>query len=140
MKSFVDNVQRGQQQQPGLHKRGKVLKLSVPVRMLLIRWLIGYAHGQKRDHRGNQIQPGVQRLRQHTQAARADHQKRLQRHQQQRRAHAQQRRAFLLPAFFAKPNHHGVRLAYLNSWRLRWRARLLVIPVKLGFVNARDSL
>src|SRR6266404_6171100 len=55
--------------------------------------LIRNANRQKRDNRGDQIEPGVQRLRQHALATGAEYEKSLERNEHERRAHAQQRRA-----------------------------------------------
>src|SRR5260370_1242865 len=85
-KRFINDVESRQREQSGLDECGEVLKFPVPVGMPLIGRLVGHAHGEKSNDRGNQVQAGVQRLRKDAQASRADDEKCLQRNQQHRGA------------------------------------------------------
>src|SRR5260370_564889 len=95
-KRFINDVESRQREQSGLDECGEVLKFPVPVGMPLIGRLVGHAHGEKSNDRGNQVQAGVQRLRKDAQASRADDEKCLQRNQQHRGAHAQERGSAVL--------------------------------------------
>ncbi len=66
--------------------------------MSLIRRLVGDSNGKKCNDRREQVQAGVQRLGEDTQAARTENEKRFQGNQQSGRGNAQERR----PALFAR--------------------------------------
>ena len=63
VKRLVYDVESGQRQKPGLDECRKVFEFAVPVRMPLIRRLVGHAYGKKCDDRGKQVEAGMQRLR-----------------------------------------------------------------------------
>ena len=67
--------------------------------MALVGGLIGNADGEKGDHRGDQVEAGVQRFGQNAQAAGAKDEKRLERHEHDGGAHAEQRGALLFAHF-----------------------------------------
>jgi len=86
---FIDNVERSQDEQTGFDESGEIFKFAVAVRMTLIGGLVRNAHGKKRDHRGDQVEAGMQRFGEHAEAARAKHQKSFQAQKQQRRTDAE---------------------------------------------------
>ena len=57
LEGFENNVKRGDQQKRGFDEGGEIFKLAVAVWMTLIGGLIGNAHRQKCDDRGDQIEP-----------------------------------------------------------------------------------
>jgi len=57
---FINDVQRGQEQQPGFDERRKILKLPVAVRMFFVGRLIGNADRQECDDGSDQVEAGVQ--------------------------------------------------------------------------------
>ena len=100
IKGLIDDVKSRNDEQSGFQKCRKILKLSVSVRMPCISRLIGNANGQKRNHRGDQIKPGMQRFGKHAKAARPQNKKSLKAKQQRRGADAQQCSALLFLAGF----------------------------------------
>src|SRR5580700_7983160 len=62
VKRFVNDVERGKEQERGLNECGEIFKLAVAVGMPFIRWLIRDAHGKKGDDSREQVQAGVQGL------------------------------------------------------------------------------
>ena len=62
----------GKQQQRSLYKGGEIFYLAVSVLMLRVGGLVGNSNGEKREQRGDQIEPGVRRLRKNTETAGTD--------------------------------------------------------------------
>ena len=85
-KCFHDNVNRGGQQQTGLHKRGETFNLAVSVGVARIGGQVGNPHGKPGEYRRDQIQPGMQCFAQDSQAAGGERQKNFHANQQQRGA------------------------------------------------------
>ena len=85
---LVNDVERGQRQQPGLDERGEILILSMAIGMPLIGRLIRHANREKGNDGRNQVQTGVQRFGKHAEASGPHHQKSLQRNQKCGRAYA----------------------------------------------------
>ena len=92
LQRLQDDVQGGEQQQAGFDKRRKILDFAVAVGMIGIGRPVGNAHRQIGDDRGDQVQARMQRLGEHSQAARGHRQKNLQRHQHHGRADRGERR------------------------------------------------
>ena len=69
LKSFPDDVERGQQQQARLDERGKALHFPVAIEMLRIGGLVRDAHGKIRDDGGDEVEDRMQSLRKNSQAA-----------------------------------------------------------------------
>ena len=140
VKRFVNDVQGSQRQQARLHERGEVFKLPVSVGMGLVCRPIGNSNGKKSDNRGNQIQPGVQRLGQHAEAPRFDNQERFQRNQQGRRTHAQKRGPLLLPRFLDWRHyfHRGSRLPQIVRFSVPGKRRSAG-PLKVRLFRRRHG-
>ena len=101
LKRFPDDVERGEEQQTGLDKRGKAFHLVVAVRVLCVGGLFRDANRKVRDDRGDQVQNRVQRFGENAQAARHRRQENFQKHEQHRRADRSERRQafFTIRAF-----------------------------------------
>ncbi len=56
VKRFINDVERGEEQQTGLDECGKVFEFSVAVGMAFVGRFIRDAHGEKRDDCRNQVQ------------------------------------------------------------------------------------
>src|SRR5580704_5312318 len=69
VKCFVNDVERGEEQERGLNECGKIFELAVAVGMPLVGWLIRDAHGEESDDGGEQVQAGVQSFGENAQAS-----------------------------------------------------------------------
>ena len=96
LKRFPDNVERGQQQQACFNERRKALHFAVAVKVVGVGGLVRHAHGEERDDRGHQIENGMQRFGENSQAARGNGEKNLQGYQHHSRADRAQRSQLLL--------------------------------------------
>ncbi len=74
---FENDVEGGDEEKRGFNERRKIFEFAVAVGMALIGRLIGDADGEEGDHRGDQIESGMQRFGQNAQAAGAQDKKRL---------------------------------------------------------------
>ena len=82
-----DDPHAGHQQQPGFDKCGKIFYFAVAILMVGIGRLIGDAHRKQRDHRRYQIQTGMGRFREDSQAAGCYSHNKLERRDHHRRHH-----------------------------------------------------
>ena len=94
---FPDDVDGSEEQQAGLDECGEIFDFSVAVGVNLVGRLVGNADGEIGEDGGNQVEAGVQRFREHAQAAGGGGQKHLQRNQHQCREDRAQRSQFLFP-------------------------------------------
>ena len=114
VKRFINDVERGEEQQTGLDEGGKIFEFAVAVGMAFVGRFIRDAHGEKGNDGRDQVQTRVQRFGEDAQAARAENEKSLQRNEQYRGADAQQRRPPLFTRFLVLPNAIDVQLDYLK--------------------------
>jgi len=59
VEAFVNDEYRGDEEQRGFHEGGKILKFAVAVGMAFVGGLVGHAHGEESDYRGQQIETGM---------------------------------------------------------------------------------
>src|SRR5579863_5803886 len=102
LKYLPDDVERGEKQEARFDERGKALDLAVAVEMLGVRGLVGSHHGKRRDHRSNEVQSGVQGLRENSQAPGKNGQENLQRQQDNSRTDGRKSRETLFLCGFVE--------------------------------------
>ena len=108
VKRFVNNVQRGEEQERRLDECGEILELAMAIRMAFVGRFIRDAHREECDDRSKQVQARVQSFGEDAQASRADDEKSLQGNQQHGRADAQQCRSALFVCFLVLVSlYHG---------------------------------
>ena len=94
-KRLHDDVHRSREKQSRFDERGEIFKFSVAVGVPGIRGLVGHPHRKPRQDGRDQVQPRMQRLGKHAQAARGGGQKHLEAHEDNRGADGPKRRHLL---------------------------------------------
>ena len=69
---FPDDVDRGEKQQGGFDEGGEAFHFSVAVEMVCVGRLVCDANGEEGDHGGDEVENGMQRFGQNSEAA-GDH-------------------------------------------------------------------
>ena len=116
IESFVNDVNGGEDEQTRFNECRKIFELAVAVGVALVGWLIGDAHGEKRDDCSDQVEAGVQSFGKDAEAVCANDQEGFQTKEKRGGADAQQGGTllFLDGGLKASGKDHGVRLQHVG--------------------------
>src|SRR5258708_34915998 len=72
VEGFVDDVDSGEDKEPGFDERREIFKFAVAVWVAFVSRLVGNANGEKRNYGGDEVEAGMGPLGKGTQAVGAE--------------------------------------------------------------------